>query len=285
MGFLDDLRKSLSSTNSMEYVLKNLSCLKGFTVEQFDTNCFNVFGNSFYYDVMGENSTIGVFYEGRTLSTTIAFAQGNYGDVDRINSIMKEKGWDRRYNAGATEDSHGNLASFEWPEQVGALDLEDALKGLMPLPIQLLYELKGTAPVQKASSEDNYDDELEKILNNEVNFKGSKISYFDENEFIIKGNYLFEKTFGKEYLITFSYHDGILALELETEADKGNAQMAQNTCLLFGYGITYNVSISGGKGDSLYISMKTRTSVPFEKVKDTLHELSTAFMMVLREQK
>ena len=285
MGFLDDFRKSLSSTNSMEYVLKNLSCLKGFTVDQFDTNCFNVFGNSFYYDVMGENSTIGVFYEGRKLSTTIAFAQGNYGDVDRINSIMKEKGWDRKYNAEATEDSHGNLASFEWPEQVGVLDLEDALKGLMPLPIQLLYELKSIAPVQKTSDENSYDDELEEILRNEPNLKGFRIDCVGSNEFALHSNYLFYKAFGDEYHITFAYHKNHLSLELETENSKGSPQKAQNTCLLFGYGITYNVSISGGDNEPLRILMKTRTEIPIERIKDTLHELSTAFMMVLRDQK
>ncbi len=217
MGFFDDFRKSLSSSNSMEHTLKNLPCLKGFIVDQYQTNCFNVFGNSFYYDVMGEQSTIGVFYEGRKLSTTIGFAPGNFGDVNQINSIMREKGWASKYKATAVTDSHGNLATFEWPEPVSALDLEDAIKGLMPLPIQLLYELKGNSPVQKASEEGSYDKELEEMLNNELNLKGFKITRHDTNEFVLKGNYLFNNSFGEHYCITFSYIHGVFSFELDTE--------------------------------------------------------------------
>lgn len=285
MGFLEKLRKSVSSTRSMEDMLNSLECLRGFTVESFDTNCFNVFGNPYYYDVMGEHSTIGVFYEGRKFSTTIGFDSGKYGDIKKLETIINNHDWERKYQAEAIKDEHGNLLVLEYPREISILELEDAIKELLPLNIQVLNELKGVSAIVKASSkEENYDDELKQIITNEPNLKGFRVSYFDVNEYVLSRNFVFAKYFGEEYSITCSYHDGIASFKLNSEPHKGNITKIQNACLIYGYGLIYDVSVSEEDDGSLLLIMKKKSPVPVDKLKDAIHELSTAFMMVLRHQ-
>lgn len=128
----------LTPTQKMEKMLKEDGSFSGFTVEAFDECQFNVYGNPEYLKVMGENSTIGVFYQEHKLEMIVCPEAGSMAQTeveDMLRSLSFEKGIKVE---SSVDDRFGLEISFEIDRTISDDELEESIHLLSNAIIRFL---------------------------------------------------------------------------------------------------------------------------------------------------
>ena len=129
----------LTPTQKMELMLKNDQSFSGFTVESFDECQFNVYGNPEYLKVMGENSTIGVFYQNNELEMLLCPEKGTLAQVE-LEDMLRSLSFEKEISVSFSYDEKfGYEISFKINHKVvDEADLEQSINLLSNAIIRFL---------------------------------------------------------------------------------------------------------------------------------------------------